>query len=42
MEAQESPGQTGIAPLAFAIGVVVLLVGLVVNPWVISRVSWKA
>jgi Rieske Fe-S protein len=36
MEAQESPGQTGIAPLGFAIGVVVLLVGLVINPWVIA------
>jgi Rieske Fe-S protein len=35
MEAQEPSGQTGIAPLAFAIGVVVLLVGLVVNPLVI-------
>ncbi len=36
MEAQEPSGQTGIAPLAFAIGVVVLLVGLVVNPLVIA------
>jgi len=36
MEAQESSTQTGIAPLAFAIGVVVLLVGLVVNPLVIA------
>ena len=36
MEAHEPSGQTGIAPLAFAIGVVVLLVGLVVNPLLIA------
>jgi Rieske Fe-S protein len=36
MEAQESPSQTGIAPLAFAIGIVVSLVGLVINPLVIA------
>ena len=36
MEAQESPSVTGVAPLAFAIGIVVLLVGLIVNPLVIT------
>jgi Rieske Fe-S protein len=35
MEAQES-SQTGVAPLAFAIGVVVVLVGLIVNPLLIA------
>jgi len=34
VESAESP--TGVAPLAFAIGVVVLLVGLVINPLVIA------
>jgi len=36
MEAQQPPSRTGIAPLAFAIGTVVLLVGLIVNPLVIA------
>jgi Rieske Fe-S protein len=36
MEAQQQPSGTGIAPLSFAIGIVVLLVGLIVNPLVIS------
>jgi quinol---cytochrome c reductase iron-sulfur subunit, bacillus type len=36
MAAQHEPSRTGIAPLSFAIGVVVLLVGLVVNPLVIA------
>jgi hypothetical protein len=36
MEAQQPPSRTGIAPLSFAIGVVVLLVGLIVDPLVIA------
>jgi Rieske Fe-S protein len=36
MEAGQPSNQAGIAPLSFAIGVVVLLVGLVVNPLVIA------
>jgi Rieske Fe-S protein len=36
MEAQQQPSSTGIAPLSFAIGIVVSLVGLIVNPLVIA------
>jgi Rieske Fe-S protein len=36
MEAQQTPDRTGIAPVSFAIGIVVLLVGLIVNPLVIA------
>jgi Rieske Fe-S protein len=36
MEAQEPQSRTGIVPLTFAIGVVVLLVGLIVNPLLIT------
>jgi Rieske Fe-S protein len=36
MDTQQSLSQTGIVPLAFAIGIVVLLVGLIVNPQVIA------
>jgi Rieske Fe-S protein len=36
MEPQQPPSGTGIAPLSFAIGIVVLLVGLIVNPLVIA------
>jgi Rieske Fe-S protein len=35
-EIESTESRTGIAPLAFAIGIVVLLVGLVVNPLVIT------
>jgi Rieske Fe-S protein len=36
MDAQQESSRTGIAPLAFAIGIVVLLVGLVINAQVIA------
>jgi Rieske Fe-S protein len=36
MEAQQSPSRTGIAPLGFGIGIVVLLVGLIIDPLVIA------
>ena len=36
MAAQQPPSGTGIGPLAFAIGIVVLLVGLIVNPLVVA------
>lgn len=36
MNAQQEPSRAGIAPLAFAIGIVVLLVGLIVDPLVIT------
>jgi hypothetical protein len=36
MNAQQPRSDTGIAPLAFAIGIAVLLVGLIVNPLVIA------
>jgi Rieske Fe-S protein len=36
MEAQVSPSETGIAPLAFAVGIVVSLVCLLINPLVIA------
>jgi hypothetical protein len=36
MNAQQPPSDTGIPPLAFAIGIAVLLVGLIVNPLVIA------
>lgn len=36
MDAQQPPSGTGIAPLSFAIGIVVLLVGLIVNPLLIA------
>jgi Rieske Fe-S protein len=36
METQQSPSQTGVVPLAFAIGILVLLAGLIVNPQVIA------
>jgi Rieske Fe-S protein len=35
-EVESAESRTGIAPLAFAIGIVVLLVGLIVNPLVIT------
>jgi hypothetical protein len=36
MDAQQESTRTGVAPLAFAIGIVVSLVGLVINPLVIA------
>jgi Rieske Fe-S protein len=36
MEPQQLPSRTGVAPLSFAIGIVVSLVGLIVNPLVIT------
>jgi hypothetical protein len=36
MDEQSPPTVVGIAPLAFAIGIAVVLVGLIVNPLVIS------
>jgi Rieske Fe-S protein len=36
MDAQQESSRTGIAPLAFAVGIVVSLVGLVINPLVIA------
>jgi len=36
MDAQQESSRTGIAPLAFAIGIVVLLVGLVINAQVVA------
>ena len=36
MRAQSQPGGAGVAPLGFAIGIAVLLVGLLVSPFVIA------
>ena len=36
MDAQQESSRSGIGPLAFAIGIVVLLVGLIVNPLLIT------
>ena len=36
MEAQQPSSLAGIAPLSFAIGIVVVLVGLIVDPLVIA------
>ena len=39
MRAQSQPGGAGVAPLGFAIGIAVLLVGLIVSPFVIAPPS---